>query len=268
MLRLLVFLPLFGLAACNSNAPRTERTELPSGPVEVAASRQTTTNEVRQRAKVHADLGRLYMLQGRYEVALEEARIAVEADSSYAPAHNLNALIHMALRKNDMAESSFREALRMAPNDPEINNDYGWFLCQIDKPREAMPYFRVAIANPLYQTPGKALTNAGLCARSMGDDKLAEEFLARALRLDRTNAVAIFHLADLNYRTLRYMEARQRINDLHALITDPTAESAWLALRIERKLGDRENEARYTGLLRRKFRNSAEYLKLSRGEFD
>lgn len=265
MRRLFFLLPLLLLAACNSTAPRTE---LPTGPVEVASSRQTSTNEVRQRAKVHADLGRVYLMQGTFEVALEEARIAIDADSSYAPAHNLNALIHMALRKNDQAEASFREALRMAPNDPEINNDYGWFLCQTDKPREALPYFKLAIANPLFQTPGKALTNAGLCARAMGDDQQAEQFLLRAVRSDRANLMAIYHLADINFRGGRYLDARQRINELHAQLGDPTAESAWLALRIERKLGDRENEARYTGLLRRKFRNTAEYLKLSRGEFD
>lgn len=265
MLRLSILLPLLLLAACNSNAPRTE---LPSGPIEVASSRQTSTNEVRQRAKVHVDLGRMYLMQGRFEVALEEARVALDADSSYAPAHNLNALIHMALQKNDQAEISFRDALRMAPNDPEISNDYGWFLCQTEKPREALPYFKFAVTNPLYQTPGKALTNAGLCSLAMNDDKQAEEFLLRAVRHDRANLMAIYHLADINFRSARYKEARQRINDLHAQLGDPTAESAWLALRIDRKLGDRESEARYTGLLRRKFRNTAEYLKLSRGEFD
>lgn len=253
-------------AACNSSAP--PRSEAYSGPVEQAVSRQAETSEIRQRAKVHAELGRLYMEQGNYAVALEEARKALEADSAYAPAHNLNAVVHMALRKNDQADASFRSALNLAPNDPEINNDYGWFLCQSDKPQEAIPYFRAAIGNPLYQTPGRALTNAGLCARSAGDDRQAEEFLSRVLRLERTNLVALYHLADINYRSNRLMDARQRINDLHAQLTEPTAESAWLGLRIERKLGDRENEARYTGLLRRKYRNSAEYLKLSRGEFD
>ena len=269
MRHLLVLLAFLGLVGCGGTPSTGLRGEFPTGPVEVASSRQTTTgNEVRQRSKVHADLGRVYMMQGRYDIALEEAKIAMEADSSYAPSHNLNALIHMALQRNDQAETSFRDALRLAPNDPEINNDYGWFLCQSDRPRDALAHFKVAIGNPLFQTPVKALTNAGLCSRAMGDDKQAEDYLVRAVRGDRANVVAIYHLADINYLSGRYMDARQRINDLHVQLGDPTAESAWLALRIERKLGDRENEARYTGVLRRKYRNSAEYLKLTRGEFD
>ena len=49
---------------------------------------------------------------------------------------------------------------------------------------------------------------------------------------------------------------------------EPTAETVWLALRIDRKLGNRESEARNAGILRRKYRDSAEYQLMLRGEFD
>lgn len=264
-----LFLVVLSLSqlACNSASPRSDDA-IAAGPVEQPMSRQTAGSETRQRAKVHAELGRLYMLDGRYDVALEEAGLALEIDSSYAPAHSLKAAIHMALRKSSEANASFQTALSIAPNDPEINNDYGWFLCQSAKYKESIPYFKVAIGNPLYQSVQKSLTNAGWCSVAAKEDKQAEEFMLRALRMDRNNITAMYWLADIAYRDTRYMEARRRINDLHGVIGDPTVATAWLGLRIERKLGDRENEARYTGLIRRKFRDSEEYLKLSRGEFD
>ena len=40
---------------------------------------------------------------------------------------------------------------------------------------------------------------------------------------------------------------------------DPTSEVLWLALRIERKLGDAESESRYATQLRRRFPASNEY---------
>jgi len=235
--------------------------------VDQAVSRQTATSDEGKRAKVHTELGRLYLQEGSYEVALERARVAIDAEGGYAPAHNLMALVYMALRRNQLAEHSFRRALQLAPGDPEINNDYGWFLCQTGKAKDSITHFRVAIGNPLYQAHGKALTNAGLCSLVIKDDRQAEEYLIRAVRMDRANLTALYWLADIAYRGNRLVEARQIVKDLHARL-EPTPESAWLALRIERKLGDREAEARFTGILHRRYRDSPEQQKLSRGEFD
>lgn len=251
------------LSGCAGNAPGSaERND-----VQQAVSRQTAANEERQRAKVHTELGRLYLMEGRFEVALEEARVALAAETGYAPAHNLMALVYMALRKNELAEQSFRRAIGLAGSDPEINNDYGWFLCQTGKAQESMGHFKVAIANPLFQAPVKALTNAGVCSLILKEDRQAEDYFARALRLDRDNLTAVFWLADIAYRNNRLADAQQRMKDFHAKL-EPTPQSAWLALRIDRKLGDRDGEARFMGILRRKFRDSPEYLKMSRGEFD
>ncbi len=262
-LSLLPIILLSLLMGCVSSGPRDSGT----GNVEQAVSRQTSNSDVRQRAKVHTELGRLYLLEGRYEVALEEARVAADAESGYAPAHNLMGLVYMALRRNELAEQSFHQALQLASGDPEINNDYGWFLCQSGRAKESIPYFRMSVGNPLYQAPGRALTNAGVCSLLIKEDAQAEDYLSRALRLDRANVSALYWLADIAYRSNRLLDARQKLKDLHVVI-EPTAESSWLALRVEHKLGDREGEARMTGILRRKYRDSPEHQKLSRGEFD
>lgn len=256
------------LSGCDTAPTRSDADPERPVSVEQAVSRQTPVSDERKRAKVHSDLGRAYMFDGRLEVALSEAKIALEAENGYAPAHNLLGLIYMSMGQNDMAEKSFRDALGLAAGDPEINNDYGWFLCMSGRARESIVYFKQAFGNPLFQSPGKALVNAGVCSLEVKDDRQAEDFLMRAIRLDRANSMALFWLADIAYRSGRAMEARQRIKGVHDLIGEPTAETAWLALRIERKLGDRENEARYMGILRRKYRDSAEYLKMSRGEYD
>lgn len=253
------------LWGCTTTSPQGDAAH---GSVELAVSRQETSDPGRQRAKVHTELGKLYLRNAHHEVALNEARIALESDSSYAPAYSLRGLIYMALRKNDFAEDNFRQALGMARNDPEINNDYGWFLCQNGRAKESIAYFQVAINNRIYNEPGRALANAGRCAVEAKDDAQAERFLSRAVSTDRNSAIAaLYWLADIQYRSNRHAEAQRNIKELHGLI-EPTAESAWLGLRIDRKLGDREGEARHTGIMRRKYRESAEYQKLLRGEFD
>lgn len=235
--------------------------------VEPAMSSQTAATDERQRAKVHTELGQMYLRDRRFEVALEEAKTAIETDSSYAPAFDLLGLIYLTLRQNDQAETNFQQALRLAPNDPEINNDFGWFLCQTGKIKDSFAYFSLALRNPLFQSPAKALANAGVCALMDKDDVNGESYLFRALKLDPNNMRAYYLLADIGYRNRRYDDARDWLKQLHAKM-EPTAETAWLALRIDRKLGDRDGEARYVGLLRRKFRDAPEYQQMLRGEYD
>ena len=51
-------------------------------------------------------------------------------------------------------------------------------------------------------------------------------------------------------------------------LVSPTSESLFLALRIERKLGERVAEGRFATQLRRRFPGTPEYQALQRGEFD
>lgn len=232
-----------------------------------AVSAQPATSELQQRAKVHTELGALYMLDGRLAIALEEARIALAADSNYAPAYNLLALTHMVLGESQLAEDNFQQAMRLAPGDPEISNNYGWFLCQNGREQLSIAYFLAAARNPLYTTPTKPYTNAGICSLRQKNDKAGEDYLLTALRLSPTNTQALFWLADIAYRQGRHSEARQWTTDIEKMM-EPNAELIWLALRIERKLGNREAEARYASQLRRRFPGSAEQRLLTQGQYE
>lgn len=232
--------------------------------VQTPVSQQTAVGEARRSAKAHTDLGMLYLREGQLSVALDEARKAVEADSSYPLAYNLHGLVQMYLDDNPAAEKSLSRALQLAPTDPEINNNFGWFLCQSGRQKESIPYFVVASKNTLYAAPTKPLTNAAICSITAGDDKSGEDFLMRALRADPKNGDAYFVLAELYYRTERLIDARLRLADVHRLIA-PNAQSIWLGLRIERKLGDREAEAQFGKQLRREFPSSREFQLLKQG---
>ncbi|MCX7168023.1 MAG: type IV pilus biogenesis/stability protein PilW [Rhodocyclales bacterium] len=232
-----------------------------------AVSAQPAESEQQQRAKVHTELGSLYMLDGRSAIALEEARIALSADPNYAPAYNLLGLTHMVLGEARLAEDNFEKAQRLAPGDPEISNNFGWFLCQNGREQRSIAYFMVAAKNPLYTTPTKPFTNAGICSVRIKDDKAAEDYLSTALRLSPTNTQALFWLADIAYRQGRHVEARQWATDIEKMM-EPTAEVIWLVLRIERKLGNREAEARYASQLRRRFPGSPEQRLLTQGQYE
>ncbi len=236
-------------------------------PAQQPVSQQDASTDSQQRAKVHTELGSLYLQKGTLAVALDEARIALSADSAYAPAHNLAGLAYMQLREDASAEKSFEAALQLAPSDPEINNNFGWFLCQSGRERRAIEYFNRAIKAPLYATPALPNVNAGICLLRLKEDAGAEEYFMRAYRLDTGNARVIFLLAETAWRRGQVAMAKNRLAELNRL-ADPTAESLWLALRVARKLENREEESQYATRLRRDFPGSPEQLKLARGQYD
>jgi type IV pilus assembly protein PilF len=250
------------LAACVSNRPTVDSSSV-QGPV----SQQEAVGDARQRAKAHTELGMVYFRDNQLNIAMNEARTAIDADSGYPLGYNLLGLVQMYLKENRLAEESFARALRLAPGDPEITNNYGWFLCHTGRERESIGYFESSARSPLYSTPTKPLTNAAICLLGIKDDKGAEYFLNRALRADSQNADAEFLLADIYYRNNRLAEARQRLGERHKK-GDPTPQTAWLGLRLERKLGDREAENRYATVLKRNFQGSREFEQLTQGNFE
>lgn len=239
--------------------------------VVVPESTHTTqvATDARTRARLHTELGAMYFQDGNMAVALEEAKIAIESDPGYASAYSLRALVHTGLREFAAAEADFKKALSLAPGDPDINNNYGWFLCQRDRARESIEYFLRAIKNPLYSTPDRAYTNAGACAIKAGDYEAARDYLTQALRLSPDGgALAQLQLAQLAYVQGNLVEARNRFLEVMRVIGQPSAELLWLGIRIEHKLGNKAEVDSMTAQLRRLYPTSAEFQELLKGNYE
>ncbi|HUX24125.1 MAG TPA: type IV pilus biogenesis/stability protein PilW [Burkholderiales bacterium] len=219
------------------------------------------------RARIHTELASAYFQRGNVGVALEELRTAVAADPNYAPAYSVFGLVHMDLHENSVAQKYFERALSLAPNDPDINNNYGWFLCRTGREEQSINYFLTALKNPLYKTPARSYVNAGLCSLKKNGGSDAVGYFEGALRSDPNNLQALLNLAKLQYQRGQLEAARGFIGRYNKLVR-PTAESLWLALRIERKLGDRGAEDSLAFELRRRFSGSPEYQHLLKDQFE
>ncbi|WP_434515774.1 type IV pilus biogenesis/stability protein PilW [Dechloromonas sp. ARDL1] len=234
-----------------------------------SAAQEQKTTDPRNRARIHTELAALYFQAGSYAVALDELQIALNADSSYYQAYSIRGLVRTALKENDKAESDFRKALDMAPNDPEVNNNYGWYLCETGKERQSIAYFLNALKSPLYETPDRAYTNAGSCALKAGDLDGAQNYLLKALQLSSDGAVqARYELSKVFYRRGIFEESRIYLNDALKMMEPPSAEALWLGLRIERKLGNRVAEGSFASQLRSRYPSSTEYQEFLKGNFE
>ena len=227
----------------------------------------TQESEERRRARIRLELGASYYQQGSYAVALEELRQALQIDPDFPPVYGVLGLVYMDMGDRPRAEESFQRGLRLAPADSDLNNGYGWFLCQTGRAKESLELFARALRNPLYASPAKPLHNAGICSLRLGDEKGAEEYFQRAFQVQPGDPVALFNLGLIYLKRGEIDRARFYAQQLVRNF-DPTAEVLWLALRIERRAGSADAQASLASQLRRRFPSSREAGLLSSGKFE
>ena len=218
-------------------------------------------------ARIRLQLAVGYYQQGQSQTALDELRRALQADPRLADAYSLRGLIQMDMDENRQAEESFQQALKLAPNSPDYNNNYGWFLCQTGRERQSLVYFENAARERSYRSPAKAYSNAGVCSLRLKDAAAAERYFNLAYQIEPGHGPANLNLARLLH--LRGDNERARFHVSRLLKTeDVSPEALLLAIRIERKLENRIEEERLAAQLRRVYPDSAEFAAYQRGTFD
>lgn len=272
-LPVLLFATAVGVAGCSStstgNAPKVKTppvSEASSGNVDIQ-KRDIGMSDARKRAATRLQLAVGYYQDGQFNIALDELKQALTLDPGFADAHTVLALVYAELHQDDLAQQSFQRALAIEPGNSDVNNNYGWYLCQHGREKESIAYFETALKNPLYGQKAKPLQNAGVCANRMGDAALAEDYFRRSFEIDPGGPVAAYNLASIFYGRRDLARARFYINQVNAGPA-PTAASLWLGIRIERRLGDKTNEIALENRLERQFGDSREAQMQRRGNFD
>ena len=253
--------------ACAALLVMTGCAGAPVSPFAQPAIKPNTSGEedaMRTRARVHTELAAGYYELRNMSVALDEVNQAIRAEPGYGPAYNVAGLIYADLKEDQLAQENFQRALRINPLDSDANNNYGRYLCDRKREGEALKYFQAALRNPLYTNRERSYLNAGLCLRRQGDIAAAESYFMQALKVAPNQPQALYQLADIAYTRGRHAQAKEYLVRLEQL-TQPAAEVLWLALRIERKLGDRDAAASYGQQLRRQFPDSKEARALVAG---
>jgi type IV pilus assembly protein PilF len=251
-MRILLAVAATLLAACTST------TTVDSKPVEGAGG---AIPGGRRAAEAHTSLAGEYYQRGNFSIALAETRLAVKDDPTYVSAYNMQALIFMELREDAPAREAFEKALALQPNNPDVLNNYGWFLCVRNDSKRGLDLMHKAINDPLYQTPEKAYLSAGLCLRRTGRNAEAEDYLRRAVLIRPDLIGALFNLAVINFEKGDLKQAENYLVRYTRLAT-PTAEALVMGVKIARANNDKAAEDSFMQQLRRRFPDGAELREL------
>jgi type IV pilus assembly protein PilF len=246
------------LSACVSQKSEGGRTD-----VSPSAEKVETQN----RASIRMQLAVGYYQQGLHKVALDEIKQALQSSPDLVDAYSLRALIYMDTGETQLAEDNFLRALKLAPNNSELANNYGWFLCQNGREKQSLQYFEKVIKDLSYPTPAKVLNNAGVCSLRLKDVAGAERYFMQGFREQPDNPSLNVNLAKVFYDQASYEKAKFYIDRvIKAEIM--AADVLWLAIKIENKLSDQLAVTGLSTQLRRRHPNSKEYAMLQRGAFN
>ena len=255
------------LAACTSTTTtRISANDTANDNVDIQ-KRESGPAEARRRAAIRLQLAIGYYQDGKFSVALDELKQALTLDPTYADAHSVLALVYMELHENGLAQQSFQKALQLEPGNSDLNNNYGWYLCQNGREKEALVYFENALKNPLYAQKDKPLQNAGVCSLKLGDRAGAEDYFRRSFEISPTGGVAAYNLAEIFYERKDLARARFYVSQVNSGPT-PTPASLWLGVRIERRLGNRTNQIALESQLERLYADSREAQLQRRGQYN
>lgn len=190
-----------------------------------------------QAAAANVRLGVIYMQQGKMLLANTKLKRALAQDPSSSLVYWTNALLEEKLGELETAEKYFSKAVRLDKNDSEAHNNFGAFLCRLERVEEALAEFQFAIDNPLYQTPEYAYTNAGVCLIQQNDTARAHGYLLQALEVNKSYPAALYQMALLNYGEGRYTRARDYLQKLGSKARN-NPKVLWLCAVTERQLGN------------------------------
>jgi type IV pilus assembly protein PilF len=147
-------------------------------------------------------------------------------------------------------------------------NNYGWFLCQNQRYKDAEAQFQQALGQPNYRGAARTLRVMGICQARAGQLAEAEASLVRSYQIDPTSAETAFTLAEVQYRRGAYERARFYMDRLNKSTDQSNAQTLWLGARIEYKLGNLSLARSLGEQLARRYPQSPEALAFQQGRFN
>lgn len=199
-------------------------------------------------AKTRLSLGLTYLENGNFSQAKFNLDKALTFAPQSAQAHYGMAYYYQTVEEYKAAEQSYQQAMDFAPQDADIANSYGAFLCTRGNYDKAKVYFLKAVNIDSYISSAQTYENLALCSQSHGQLQDAIEYLGTALNHQPGRAKSLFLLADMLLANQQLDAARDTLRR-YETVSQVSADSLWLACRIEQAGGNEQAANDYANMI-------------------
>ncbi len=219
------------------------------------------SNEASQEKalKSRLQLARSYIGQQNWQDAKRNLEQAAEIDPDAPEVHEAFALVYQSTGEYELAEESFKIAIKLNKDFSRARNNYAAFLYQQERYSEAEEQLEIVVQDTLYESRPRAYLNLGLCRLRLGNPDGAHEAFTRTLTMDRTNIVAIMELAHIDYDRGNYAASQRQYDLYRTLVRSQSARGLWLGVRLAHARNNSNAKASYALALRNIYPQSAEF---------
>lgn len=226
----------------------------------------TKKQRMQELSKIKTQMAMEFVKRQDFRGAKQAVAEAIRANPNEPQAWVVSGYVHQLLREYPQADQSMRRAIALRPNDSDLKNNYGWFLCDAMKRyQESYPYFEQAIADPTYPTPHIAYFNLGVCKGRAGDYAGSEQNFDKAEML-RPNYVYIYReKADLLWRQGKYDEAKWMFDKFQSMVPQMGPDDLYVGWKIAKSLGNDTMAYEYEAQLRQNYELSGAMRKVLNG---
>lgn len=230
--RFFVVVLIFGLSACASQNSGTAVDDF----------------DKQKAAKTRLSLGLTYLENGNYSQAKFNLDKALAFAPNLADVHYGMAYYYQNVEEPESASKAYQKAISLAPKNADIANSYGAFLCAQGDYEQAKEYFFKALNSDVYNSSAETYENLALCSQSQNAFDDAIGFLKDALNHQPGRAKSLFLLAQVQLQANRFAAARDSLRR-YEKVASVSAQSLWLAVKIEQGAGAPKRATDYANML-------------------
>lgn len=192
-----------------------------------------------EAARTRISLGLNYLRRGD----TSQAKYNLERARSFAPnsaeVHSALAYYYQSVGENKQAEEYFRLAIQKDANYADAYNNYGAFLCQLERYDEAEQLLLKAISRPGYIRVAESYENLALCQLQQNNFNKAKGYLDSSTSHNTTRITSLTMSAGLSYAMGDNRGAKALLDRIQRL-GRVSARTVLLSYLIAEKNGDQE----------------------------
>lgn len=195
-----------------------------STPYQTQTSTRPTDNrnlDQQEIARVRTSLAAQYIRKNELDTAKRQLEKALAADSRYAPAYDMMGVLlqQEGSRINlEKADEYFKKAIALDKDFEQVHNNYGVYLSQMKRYKEAAEQFEIAGAALGYEGRIGALENLGRTYLQLDNHPAAAKAFLRALDGNRNSIIAHIELVDLLLEQQRVQQAQRLYDETLVLV--------------------------------------------------